>query len=101
MNLVLVYLREVKEHVIVPETYINGFDGTFLNSLKNNGNNPGRDLLIFWSKDCIEGKIYPEPDKNAGISKTFPPEDGAWYKGRTIYYTGESNSFHYTAHNQN
>lgn len=89
MNFVLVYLREVREYVIVPETYINGYGPAFLNSLKNKGNNSSRDQLIFYSDQCVEGENYPEPDQNAALSETFPPNGNAWYHGRTILFTGK------------
>lgn len=89
MDLVLVYLREVKEYVIVPETYINGYGPDFLKGLKNQGNNCNRDHLVFYSDQCVEGHTYPEPDPNAKISETFPPIGSSWYNGRTILFTGK------------
>lgn len=47
LDLVVVYLTTVREKVIVPEKYINGYDKGFLKHLKNVGNNSCRDHLIF------------------------------------------------------
>lgn len=85
-DLVLAYLKDVREHVIIPEIYINGFD---LKSLKNCGKNSCRDYLIFWADDCVEGEYYPVPDKRAPKKDTFPAGNGGWYNGRTIWYTGK------------
>lgn len=85
MNLVLVFLTKVREHVIIPEHYIYGFN---VKALKNFGNNASRDQLIYWSDECIEGEKYPEPNFNAEISDVFPAKSGAWYHARTIYFTG-------------
>lgn len=85
-DLVVVYLRDVREYVIVPERYIYGLNYT---QLKNKGKNSCRDHLVFWSDVCIEGAFYPEIDSNAVNSTELPAGNGAWYHGRTIYYTGE------------
>lgn len=89
MDLVVVYLTKVREKVIVPETYINGYNNSFVKHLKNKGNNAGRDHLIFWSNEIVEGEFYPEPDQNAEELENFPPEKSGWYIGRTLYFTGK------------
>lgn len=91
LDLVVVYLTTVREKVIVPEKYINGYDKGFLKHLKNVGNNSCRDHLIFWSKDIVEGKFYPDADQSAPKMETFPPGKCGWYLGRTLYFTGECN----------
>lgn len=87
MDLVVVYLTDVRKHVIVPENYIYGFD---LKKLKNRGKNMSQNQLVFWSDSCIECEVYPTPNEDAPKLKTFPPGDGAWYYGRTIHYTGNT-----------
>lgn len=52
MDLVVVYLTNVHEHVIVPEHYIYDLN---VKSLKNKGKNPCRDYLVYWSDECVEG----------------------------------------------
>lgn len=86
MDLVVVYLSDVAKHIIVPESYIYGLD---LKQLKNRGKNMSRSHLVYWSDDCIEGELYPEPNENAPKSQTFPAGNGAWYFGRTIHFTGK------------
>lgn len=86
MNLVVVYLTKVREHIIIPENYIYGFN---LKSLKNFGKNACRDQLVYWSDDCVEGFDYPDPKEDAIISENWPAGSGAWYHARTIYYTGK------------
>lgn len=86
MNLVVVFLTKVRKHIIIPEEYILGFN---VNALKNFGNNSCRDQLVFWSDECIEGELYPEPNPDASISENWPAGSGAWYHARTIYYTGK------------
>lgn len=86
MDLVVVYLTDVKKHIIVPEKYIYGLD---LKQLKNRGKNMCRNHLVYWSDDCIEGERYPEPDESAPKSKNFPAGGGAWYFGHTIHFTGK------------
>lgn len=90
MNLVLVFLTNVREYIIVPENYIYGLD---INAVKNLGKNSCRNYLIYWSDDCVEGAYYPEPDENAAKSTQFPAERGAWFFGRIIYFTGISQCF--------
>ncbi|XP_055315745.1 uncharacterized protein LOC129575768 [Sitodiplosis mosellana] len=86
MDLVVVYLTKVRRHIIIPEKYIYGFN---LKALKNYGKNPSRDQLIYWSEECIEGEHYPDPDINATVSENWPAQAGAWFHGRTIYYTDD------------
>lgn len=86
MNLVVVYLTKVREHVIIPENYIHGFN---LKALKNFGKNACRDQLVYWSDECIEGENYPDPKEDAIVSETWPAGSGAWYHARTIYYTDD------------
>lgn len=86
IELVVVFLTDVKEFIIVPENYILGLD---INAVKNMGKNSCRDHLIYWSDQCVEGDFYPEPKKSAVVSKTFPANDGAWFHGRTVHYTGK------------
>lgn len=90
LDLVVAYLKTVRQKVIVPETYINGYNTSFLKHLKNVGNNASRDHLIFWSNEIVEGEFYPEPDQNTKKMETFPPEKSGWYVGRTLYFTGKS-----------
>lgn len=85
MDLVVVYLTNVHEHVIVPEHYIYDLN---VKSLKNKGKNPCRDYLVYWSDECVEGEHYPEPNSDATISMNFPAGSGAWFHGRTVYFTG-------------
>lgn len=85
MNLVVAYLTKVREHIIVPERYIHGFN---VKALKNFGNNSCRDQLIYWSDECIEGQHYPDPNPDAIIADSWPAGNGTWYHARTIYYTG-------------
>lgn len=85
MDLVVVYLTKVREHIIIPEKYIYGFN---IKALKNYGRNQSRDQLIYWSNECIEGEHYPDPDENAVVSENWPAETGSWFHGRTIFYTG-------------
>lgn len=69
MDLVIVYLTDIREYVIVPERYIYGLD---VKQLKNSGKNSCRDHLVFWSDKCIEGEFYPEPIFSSDISNAFP-----------------------------
>lgn len=85
MNLVVAYLSKVKEHIIVPESYIYGFN---LKALKNYGKNSCRDQLVYWSDECEEGEYYPKPKVGACVTDSWPAGDGAWFHARTIYYTG-------------
>lgn len=89
MNLVVVYLSKVREHIIIPEKYIHGFNDKFLQALKNYGRNPCRDQLVYWSDECVEGVHYPEPIKNAAVSEKWPAGNGAWYHSHTIWFTGK------------
>lgn len=88
-DFVVVYLTAVRQKIIVPETYINGYNKSFLKHLKNKGNNASRDHLIFWSKKVVEGEFYPEPDQNAKEMLVFPPDESGWYLGRTLWFTGK------------
>lgn len=85
MNYVVVFLKKVREHIIIPESYIYGFN---LKALKNCGKNSCRDYLVYWSEDCIEGEYYPEPKEDAIVSENWPVSIGVWCKARTIFYTG-------------
>lgn len=89
MDLVVVLLINERKKVIVPENYINGYNKEYLKHLKNKGNNPSRDHLVFWSNEIIEGEFYPDPDQNAKEMTTFPPEKNGWYRGRTLFFTGK------------
>lgn len=71
MDLVVVFLKDVKEHKIVPESYVHDL---CVSALKNRGNNACQNRLIFWSDECIEGLRYPNPNKNAKKSDTFPTD---------------------------
>lgn len=86
MDLVVVCLTNAGKNIIIPEHYIYGLD---YKQLKNNGKNACRDQLVYWSDDCIEGFYYPEIDKNAVVKMELPAGNGAWYHGRTIYFTGK------------
>lgn len=88
MDLVVVLLKSVQKKIIVPEYYINGYNQSFLKLLKNKGNNAGRDHLIYWSNDVVEGEFYPDPDQNAEELTHFPPQKDGWYRGRTLWFTG-------------
>lgn len=90
MDLVVVYMTKVHQKVIVPEQYINGYNQEFVKHLKNKGNNAGRDHLIFWSSEIVEGEFYPDPDQNAKETTSFPPQKNGWYLGRTLYFTGKT-----------
>lgn len=91
MDLVVVFLKDVKEHKIVPESYVHDL---CVSALKNRGNNACQNRLIFWSGECIEGLRYPNPNKNAKKSDTFPTGvGGAWYLGRTLFFTGNYKLF--------
>lgn len=86
MNLVVVFLTNVKKHIIVPENYVYGLS---IKAVKNHGKNSCRDYLIYWADECIEGEFYPDPNSNAVESSIFPVQGGAWYHGRLIYFTGK------------
>lgn len=86
MDLVVVYLTKVREHVIIPEHYIFDFN---IKALKNFGRNACRDQLVYWSDECIEGQHYPAPKEDATVSETWPAGTGAWYHARTIHFTGK------------
>lgn len=86
MDLVVVFLTHVREYTIVPEKYIFGLD---YKQLKNLGKNSCRDHLVYWSDDCVEDVYYPEPNLDFDVSRNFPAGKGAWFHGRTIYFTSE------------
>lgn len=85
MNLVVVFLSEVREYIIVPENYIFGLN---IKDVKNLGKNSSRDYLVYFSDDCVEGTFYPDPIQNATESSQFPAGSGSWYRGRIIHFTG-------------
>lgn len=89
IDFVVAYLTEVKQKVIVPESYINGYSQSFVKHLKNKGNNASRNHLIFWSNEIKEGEFYPDPDQTSKSLNFFPPQKNGWYIGRTLWFTGK------------
>lgn len=89
---VVVFVKSVKKKFIVPEQWIYGVDEE---SLKNNGVNSNKSVLIFWS-DSIDADGYPDatftPNFTAPNSMKFPPpkpNKQACYVGRSTQYHGE------------
>lgn len=86
MDLVVIFLPNVGEHIIVPETYVYNLD---MKQLKNRGRNSCRDYLVYWSDDSIECEYYPEPIPNASNMDKFPAGQGGYFKGRLILFTSK------------
>lgn len=71
MDLVVVYLKDVGKHIIVPEKYIHDLNTS---QLKNRGKTASRHFLVYCTEDLIECEHYPDPIPDARIVNEFPVE---------------------------
>lgn len=86
MDLVVVFLVDIGKHVIVPEKYVYDLN---ISQLKNRGKNASRNFLVYYTDDCVECVYYPDPISDAIKMKEFPAGRGAWFYGRTVFFTGK------------
>lgn len=84
MDLVVIFLTDIGQHVIVPEKYVYDLN---VSQLKNRGKNACIDFLVYYTDDCIECQYYPDPILDAIILKEFPAGRGGWFHGRTVFFT--------------
>lgn len=83
MDFVLVFLKEPKKYVVVPENFIFDLDQQ---KLKNNGANRNQNFKIFWSNDIN----CTAPNFDAEESKIHPPiVVEACYIGRVYKFYSE------------
>lgn len=87
---VVVFLTDVKKHIIVPEQFIFGLDEE---RLKNIGRNSNFQYKIFWSENAIDENGVPNAEylPNFALPKctTFPPVDDACYVGKLKKFFSE------------
>lgn len=92
---VLIYIKEIKKRVIVPEEWI--FDQNE-ECLKNNGVNRNRDVLVYWSNNGVDVNGCPDgsypPNFHVEVVNVHPPPNDiveACYIARTLHYFGKPN----------
>lgn len=90
---VVVYLKEIKKRVIVPEKWIFDQNEEYL---KNNGVNRNRDVLVYWSNDGVDANGCPDENYAANFRadkvNDHPPPNNiveSCYIARTLRYFGE------------
>lgn len=64
MSFVLVYLLRSREHLIVPEGWVQDLSNA---KLKNHGANSNQDFLVFWSANNGTPNIHRNPNFNANL----------------------------------
>lgn len=87
---VVVLIKSLKRYVVVPEEWVFDINEQ---SLKNNGVNRNRNVLMFWSENGIGNDNEPDheykPNFTLKKETVFPPPDGqGCYIVRMIHFYG-------------